>query len=123
MNSPVGERFPKESRLRKRQEYLDIQHRGVRVQSAGFTGLVRIRKTGPKRLGITASKKLGNAVVRNRTKRLIREAYRRGKIRLPDCIDLVIVAKKAAAHMDTEAVFHDLTLLGQRVMRRMEQPG
>lgn len=45
------------------------------------------------RLGITASKKIGNAVCRNRAKRLIRLAYRNAEIRLPVGIDVVIVAR------------------------------
>lgn len=45
------------------------------------------------RLGITASKKIGNAVCRNRAKRLIRLAYRNAEIKLPVGIDIVIVAR------------------------------
>jgi ribonuclease P protein component len=123
MNSPGGERFPKSKRLRKRQEFLEVQHRGLRVQSFGFTGLVRIRETGTTRLGITTSKKMGNAVIRNRTKRLVREAFRRGRFDLPDHIDLIIVAKKTAVTLDSKAVFDDLSILGNRVAKRVEQLG
>lgn len=45
------------------------------------------------RLGITAGKKIGNAVCRNRAKRLIRLAYRNAEIKLPVGIDIVIVAR------------------------------
>ncbi|MDE6092873.1 MAG: ribonuclease P protein component [Ruminococcus sp.] len=45
------------------------------------------------RLGITAGKKVGNAVCRNRAKRLIRLAYRNAEIKLPVGIDIVIVAR------------------------------
>lgn len=45
------------------------------------------------RLGITAGKKIGNAVCRNRAKRLIRQAYREAEINLPIGIDIVIVAR------------------------------
>jgi ribonuclease P protein component len=49
------------------------------------------------RLGVTASKRVGNAVVRNRIKRLVREAFRlcRGDIQPP--VDMVVIAK-ADAH-------------------------
>jgi ribonuclease P protein component len=123
MNSPGGERFPKSKRLRKRQEYLEIQQQGIRVQSFGFTGLLRIRETGTTRLGITTSKRLGNAVIRNRTKRLVREAFRRGRFDLPNHIDLIIVAKKKAVTLDAKAVFDDLAVLGNRVAKRVEQLG
>ncbi len=123
MNSPGGERFPKSMRLRKRQEYLEIQQKGIRVQSFGFTGLLRIREAGPTRLGITTSKKLGNAVIRNRTKRRVREAFRRGWFDLPSPVDVIIVAKKNAVALDSKAVFDDLAKLGKRITRRVEQLG
>jgi ribonuclease P protein component len=121
MNSPGGERFPKSHRLRKRLEYLAIQQQGLRVQSYGFTGLLRIRESGATRLGITITKKIGNAVVRNRTKRLVREAFRRGWFHLPDRTDVIIVAKKTAVTLNSKAVFKDLSILGDRVTKRVEQ--
>ena len=45
------------------------------------------------RLGITAGKKVGNAVCRNRAKRLIRLAYREAEAQLPVGMDIVIVAR------------------------------
>ena len=52
------------------------------------------------RLGITASKKTGNAVKRNRTKRLIREFFRLNKSFLPHGYDIVVVAKRGASYCD-----------------------
>lgn len=46
------------------------------------------------RLGITASKKIGNAVERNRARRLIKEAYRLTEPQLPLGWDIVIVARR-----------------------------
>ena len=48
------------------------------------------------RLGITATKKIGNAVQRNRARRLIAEAYRLLEAELPKGFDIVIVARKKA---------------------------
>lgn len=47
------------------------------------------------RLGITAGKKIGNAVARNRAKRIIREAYRAAEPQLPIGLDLVVVARSS----------------------------
>ena len=45
------------------------------------------------RLGITTTRKLGNAVTRNRARRLVREAYRTHRQQLPVGLDLVFVVR------------------------------
>jgi len=45
------------------------------------------------RLGITAGKKIGNAVKRNRAKRIIRAAYTAAELQMPVGIDIVVVAR------------------------------
>ncbi len=50
------------------------------------------------RLGFTVSTKLGHAVVRNRTRRRLREIYRLHESELANGIDLVVVARVKAAH-------------------------
>jgi len=50
------------------------------------------------RLGITASKKIGGAVQRNRARRIIKEAYRLTEPRLNKGFDIVIVARKKAVY-------------------------
>jgi len=54
---------------------------------------VRPNRLPYNRLGITAGKKIGNAVKRNRAKRIIREAYRAAEPMLPIGIDVVVVAR------------------------------
>ena len=51
------------------------------------------------RLGVTVSKRVGNAVVRNHLKRLIREWFRIERNALPDGTDLVVIARGAAHGM------------------------
>lgn len=51
------------------------------------------------RLGITVSRRVGNAVVRNRIKRRVREWFRRERGRLRHGIDLVVIGRSAAAEL------------------------
>jgi ribonuclease P protein component len=93
--TPSG-RFPSASRVRKRVEFLAIQERGQRVSTARFVFILSASSApGSPRLGITASRKVGNAVVRSRAKRLIREAFRATRELWPKGIDVVVIVKRA----------------------------
>lgn len=58
-------------------------------------------------MGITASKKVGSAVIRNRVKRLVREVFRLNTIPLP-LVDINIIARREAALMDYFSVQREL---------------
>ncbi len=81
--------------MRKRAEYLEIQSSGVRVNGDCLVFIVKRRGAdNPLRLGITASRKIGVAVVRNRARRLVREAFRAVFSELPDGLDIVVIVRK-----------------------------
>ena len=65
----------------------------------------RKNRLGVNRIGITVSKKLGHAVVRNRTRRRLREVYRLNESRFQPGWDLVVVARSRAV----DAEFDRLT--------------
>jgi ribonuclease P protein component len=68
----------------------------------------------PTRLGITVTRKVGRAVVRNRIKRLVREVVRRNRRRIAPGLDMVWVAKKQAAGVRHDQVEADLEALLRR---------
>lgn len=88
--------FAKNRRVRRRREFLAVQTGGSRIMLASCILLLRARGDhGPARVGITVTRKFGNAVARNRAKRVVREAFRRSPGLLPDGIDMVVIPKSA----------------------------
>lgn len=91
----------KSVRLRKRREFLAVQGHPDRrkLHARHFLVLAAPRAetsdTGG-RLGITVSKKVGTAVVRNRIKRLVREFARTTPGWVPTDVDVVVIAKRNA---------------------------
>jgi ribonuclease P protein component len=96
-------------RLRKRQQFLDVFTTGLRKESRNFKCILRKNGSPRQRLGLTVGKRAGNAVTRNRIKRLLREFFRRNKDRLPASIDIVMCAKAGAAKLDYEGVCRELS--------------
>lgn len=79
--------------LNNNKDFLTLYKKGK--YSASAYSVIYVRPNGKpyNRLGITAGKKVGNAVCRNRAKRLIRLAYRQAETSIPVGIDIVIVAR------------------------------
>ena len=100
--------FRKEERVRKRQDYLRIYAQGKRADSKSFTVITCPNQTERRRLGITVGKKVGNAVQRNRIKRLLREFFRLNKNRLPPSLDIVIIAKRGIPPLTYKNVYAEL---------------
>jgi ribonuclease P protein component len=88
--------FPRASRLRARTLYLGVYDRGQRVHSTYFVLFGLRGATEISRLGITATKKFGHAVARNRIKRVVREIFRNHRADLTTPIDVVVNVRSNA---------------------------
>jgi ribonuclease P protein component len=96
--------FPKALRLRNRREFLAVQDRGAKVSVDCLLAIVLPNELAFTRLGLTVSSKVGNAVVRNRIRRKLRELFRSRQQALPKGLDVVLIAKGSAANADFAAL-------------------
>ena len=96
------------NRVRKRAEFLDIQSGGARVNGDCLVFVVKRRAEGsPLRLGITASRKIGNSVQRSRARRLIREGFRAVFSELPDALDIVVIVRRPLGERKMAALLEE----------------
>lgn len=104
----TGCSLPREQRLRKRREFLDAYKRGAKVQAAHFVLYILENDLPHHRLGVTVSRKIGPAVVRNRIKRQLREVFRRNKRAISPPCDVVVNARHSAASSSSQQIRGDL---------------
>ncbi len=122
---PHSGRFQRADRVVSARDYKRHRRRGKRLTSKFFAVSVvplklqacepRYREhlslSGGRRLGITVSRKVGNAVVRNRVKRSIREWFRQSRQDLECDVDIVVVARPRAAALKPLEIFEELLSL------------
>ncbi len=112
--------FPKQVRLRKPAEF-DRVYGGkayaaddVLVMNGARSDLDRSR------IGLSVSRKVGNAVVRNRWKRLLREAFRTQQDDLPRGLDMIVRPRRGATP-EFRSIQASLRSLAERIVRKLEE--
>jgi ribonuclease P protein component len=105
----MSHRFGRAARLRSRAEFTVVQTGGRRAPGRYLTMLSRPNTLGRDRLGIIASKRVGNAVHRNRAKRRVRELFRQDEqdTARQASFDFVVIAKSDLVRAPFPAVAAD----------------
>lgn len=115
-----GARFPKSLRLRHRQQFLKVQDTGFKVSVEPLLALALQNPDGHTRVGFTVSSKVGNAVVRNRIRRRLREIFRTRKSLLPSGVDVVWIARTSARDADTAALERAFEAIAKKLKGRFK---
>lgn len=119
-----GFSFNKSCRLRKSREY-DFVFQGRKKDFGRYFGLYWRRRIeypsdirAGARLGIVVSKKVGNAVRRNRMKRMIKETFRINRQSIQPFLDTVVVVRAGAGDKDIHLLKDDLLRLFQLIGKK-----
>lgn len=111
----VSERLPRGARLRDPRDFARVNRTGQRRATEHFVFVVApARSDAPAKLGLAVSRRVGNAVARNRVKRRAREWFRRTRSTLPPATDWVLIARAGAAELAAVATTHELERLAKQ---------
>jgi len=101
--------------LRQNREFRRVYARGRSAAGGLLAVYVRPNRSAGNRLGLTVGSKLGGAVVRNRVRRRMKEAYRLNEAGLALGFDVVLVARSRAVH----ATYWELERELLRLLKRL----
>ncbi len=114
-------RFPQRLRLRNRTTFKQVYEQGRFLSNQLIAVHFFPHPEQAHRVGFTAGKRLGNAVVRNRCKRRLKECYRLFREEAPGGIDMIVVARKKMVGSEWEMVvasFRDLLRRTKKVLAK-----
>lgn len=114
-----GLTFTAADRIRKRSEYQRVYDRGRKISSRNFTLFFLENDLRRPRLGITATRRVGGSVQRNRAKRLLREWFRKNRKGLP-AVDLVVNPKPGMHRLALPALSLEMEAKLKGLIRRTD---
>lgn len=123
VKKPQGASFTRDDRVRLRGEFERVRKNGKSARGRVLAIYECPNGTPRRRLGIAVSKAVGNAVVRNRVKRLIREAFRTGRATLSAGVDILVVARAPASDATYAQIARELSDLDAKIAQKGGAPG
>lgn len=103
----MDENFTPFERIRNKKDFLHLYKKGKRYRGKYFVLIYLSNELAFSRVAIVASKKLGNAVQRNRTKRWLRTLFRRNKKLLAKPFDMILIPRKEIHESDWQSLEND----------------
>ena len=106
--------------IKNNRDFTYLFKKGESVVNYGFVCYIKPRRAGKNRLGIVTGKKVGNAVKRNRARRIIREAFRLFdpviRKKTDRCFDFVFVARAKTPELKMQQI---LSLMKKNVLPKL----
>jgi len=90
----MDESYSPRERIRKRKDFSHLYKKGRLTRGTYFNLIYLPNSLSYSRMAVVASKKIGNAVQRNRVRRRVKELFRRNKELLTLPVDMIVVTKK-----------------------------
>ncbi len=114
----MTQHFPKSVRIRKQADFDAVYQAAIYAADNTLVMQAHCNGLNVTRLGLSVSKKVGDAPTRNKWKRIIREVFRKSRHQLPVGVDLVIRPRKGA-ELTFSAVERSLPRLAERVAKTL----
>ena len=120
MATPPRRTFERRDRLGRSRDFTRVYAQGTRVASRTFLMFLAENTLGHHRLGLAIPRRVGNAVLRNRVKRRLREAFRLSRHRIAGSLDLVLHGRSEVATQPMPELREALVATAQRGARQLK---
>ena len=110
----------KADRIRRPADYRSLSKVGRRRHCEHFILVYRKTDCSTIRLGITVSKKVGKAVTRNKIKRIIRDYFRLNRDRLPERMDINVIARHTAGRLEAAEIRENLGRCFEKIAEKAD---